>query len=500
MSCNICCDDFNKSTHLPIECMYCKFEACRACCTRFIRNEKKFVCMNPEKDVHGEYVCRKEWTRKFMTSVFTKVFMISEYKGIREDVLYDIEQSLFPYTQSLIEAKKERERIMEEYKGYLQEQDRKRDEINEAIRILIRRRNKVDEVACQFMRERDIKIGNTRNGTTLTKKFIRACPVEDCRGFLSSQWKCGLCDTFTCPECHIPVGTITDKRDHVCNPDDVKTADLLSRDTKPCPKCATGIYKIEGCDQMWCTQCHTAFSWRTGRIETNIHNPHYYEWQRRNNENGEAPRNHGDNAVCGLILDHRFMDSLRRNTHDPCVIKMGKLSKYIRGTLHLMNVTVHTYHMDHVENNQAERIKYLEKKITKEYFRKEIQRKNKAFQKNTEIYQVLQLFALTTTEIMLRCIRDISVHNQNRRLHDCLTEMGNITDYANECLQDIGIAYNSIRKVLYFGLDKPVGVYSRNILESATTRTAHQMDSHASPTESVLSGVTDTTDSTNASS
>ena len=33
------------------------------------------------------------------------------------------------------------------------------------------------------------------------KVFIRKCGVEDCRGFLSEQWKCGLCDTTTCKKC-----------------------------------------------------------------------------------------------------------------------------------------------------------------------------------------------------------------------------------------------------------------------------------------------------------
>jgi hypothetical protein len=33
---------------------------------------------------------------------------------------------------------------------------------------------------------------------------------------------------------------------------------------------------------MWCTQCRKAFNWRTGRIEADGHNPHYFEWLRRN--------------------------------------------------------------------------------------------------------------------------------------------------------------------------------------------------------------------------
>ena len=62
--------------------------------------------------------------------------------------------------------------------------------------------------------------------------------------------------------------------------------------------CTAAIFKISGCDQMWCTQCHIAFSWKTGQKVTGvIHNPHFYQWQRNN---GGATQN--PNAVhCGGI-------------------------------------------------------------------------------------------------------------------------------------------------------------------------------------------------------
>ena len=34
------------------------------------------------------------------------------------------------------------------------------------------------------------------------KKFIMACANEECRGFLSSAYKCELCKFYTCTKCH----------------------------------------------------------------------------------------------------------------------------------------------------------------------------------------------------------------------------------------------------------------------------------------------------------
>jgi hypothetical protein len=105
------------------------------------------------------------------------------------------------------------------------------------------------------------------------------CPFEECRGFLSDSYSCGLCLKKVCKLCHEEL-----LDEHKCNPDSVLTVDLLKDTTKPCPKCHILIYKTDGCDQMFCTQCHTAFSWKTGQIEKGvIHNPHYYESLRAGN-------------------------------------------------------------------------------------------------------------------------------------------------------------------------------------------------------------------------
>lgn len=221
-TCIICTEKYSKSIHKPVECQYCNFEACRECCQKYILNETVPKCMSPE--------CNREWTRQFLSSKFTKSWISRDFKKHREDILFNGERSLMPATQTIVENILRKERIQEEI-----------TRVRLQIAILYTR---VNELQREYYR---IGRPDGTNGTEDARaKFIRACPEPDCRGFLSSQWKCGICEKWTCPTCHEVKGTERDV-EHVCDPNNVATAQLLATDTKPCPKCGEGIFKIDGC-------------------------------------------------------------------------------------------------------------------------------------------------------------------------------------------------------------------------------------------------------------
>jgi len=112
-----------------------------------------------------------------------------------------------------------------------------------------------------------------------------------CRGLISTKnYKCSICDTAICRDCHVVL-----KDEHQCKQEDIETIKIIFKESKPCPNCATPISKVDGCDQMYCIACQTAFSWNTGKIESGrIHNPHYYEQLR--NRGVVIPREPGDNG------------------------------------------------------------------------------------------------------------------------------------------------------------------------------------------------------------
>ena len=71
----------------------------------------------------------------------------------------------------------------------------------------------------------------------------------------------------------------------MCDDNNYKTCQMIIKDSKQCPKCKNYIQRIYGCNQMFCTICHTCFNWVTLEIldKVNVNNPELIEYQRLNN-------------------------------------------------------------------------------------------------------------------------------------------------------------------------------------------------------------------------
>lgn len=130
--------------------------------------------------------------------------------------------------------------------------------------------------------------------------YGKKCSLDNCNGYLNVHNNhCVVCENYTCSDCLANIGKIDKSNElrntltkikelHVCNENDLKTTQLLKNDTKCCPKCDVPIFKANGCDVMWCTQCQVGFNWKSGDLITNhvnLHNPHYYQWLFSRNEN-----------------------------------------------------------------------------------------------------------------------------------------------------------------------------------------------------------------------
>ena len=252
MRCPVCVELYNLSTRLKVTCP-CGFTACTECSERYLLDTTQNAhCMS----------CRRGWSREDLMAAFTQRFVGRTYKRRREELLLEREKALLPSTQPFVEVEKKRRRLTQEIatiRNESIEHDRALQDIffgpaavanddetriEESARAMELRKkircNQEEIVHREFqltLHERGLRSAD------LKRQFVRACPDGDCRGFLSTAWKCGLCEKRACPECHeIKAGD-----EHVCDPNNVATARLLDKDTKPCPKCATMIFKIVGC-------------------------------------------------------------------------------------------------------------------------------------------------------------------------------------------------------------------------------------------------------------
>lgn len=423
MECTICMEKYNRSNRKKVCCPYCEYESCRECNERYITGEEVEIpnCMN----------CKKEWKREVLIKKFTKKFVDIKLKKHREEKLFEREKSLFQSTQSIVEDEIRKEKIIVKMR-----------KINEKIKNL---KNELFNLKLDYSKPKEKKI------------FIKACPAEGCRGFLSTQWKCGLCDNYTCPDCHEFIGEYGSE--HTCKQENIESAKLLVSETKNCPKCTSMIYKIDGCDQMWCTQCHTAFSWRTGKIETKIHNPHYYEYMRRN---GGMTREIGE-IECGNELNHhmpyvmrltinRIREKLQKENSkeemDVYMTMVEYIERIIPNIIHLREVEIPRNRVDVVLDNQDLRIKYMKNEIDEEKFKNMLQKRMKSMEKKREIVQIIDLVIKCITDIIFRYHeKNKNYENETLESYSLLfKEIKTIKDYANDCLSKIYEVYATTAK------------------------------------------------------
>jgi hypothetical protein len=248
-------------------------------------------------------------------------------------------------------------------------------------------------------------------------KLVQRCPAAGCLGFVTSAtMKCGLCSVALCKKCRnvLDVGPDTAPATHVCSSEDVATVAMLRADTKPCPKCAAPIYKIDGCDQMWCTACHVAFSWKTGtEVTTAIHNPHYYAYMRATH-GGVVPPQAGPLPRCNHLTN-------------PAVIAYAFGPSY-RLALHMQHEGVGTV----TEPCHATlRAKFLTGAICEKEFKRRVFLADRQAERRRESAMVAQTVIQVLLDMSTQLAREEVV---DRRRHDAAAQQAAaLIAYANSC-------------------------------------------------------------------
>ena len=508
--CSVCCEAFNKTTRTIISCA-CNFTACFSCVKIYIIDKSHLEphCMQ----------CKVVWSKDILNNKFSKYFLNGEYREICEKVIFEEEKTYLPPLQE------EADRLvkLEKLKGWLEYYaDEKKNNNNNEDQLVRDQRRIHTEL---LLKESQIKEKYFKLSSKVilkeNKNFIMKCMVEDCRGFLSDKYKCGLCNTTICKDCHN-----IQTEDHECKKDDVATVTELNKTTKPCPKCHVRIFKTDGCfaknqpilmydgtikmsqdiilgdilvgddgekrtvhhvmtgedemyevkqnngesyivnsqhklvlkysdnsiieitiinymklskdikdklfgfksttnimssievtsigkgnfygwsvdhnkrfllpdntvvrncDQMFCIQCHTVFSWKSGLTESGVvHNPHYFEALRNGKITEHRHRQH--HGECGPLPEYHVIDSVLAKEN---INKKASdiILNYYQRIVHNRHIVLVNFL--HPVNDDGDRLKYLMGKYDEKKFKQKLYVKHQSNLRKREEQQIIELY------------------------------------------------------------------------------------------------------------
>lgn len=455
MDCLICANPFNKSTRSKIQCFSCDFASCKECVRTFLKTNKSLPkCMN----------CNTQYQFTYLVRNLNRSWVFTGFKENMKETLLSIELGKQTETLPYAEAERARQVLQEKntkFKTEITLLNSRVKLLTDAVyanSLLIRG----EDVPYRYMNE--LTEGSQPIVIDTRKKFIMSCPGETCRGFLSSGYKCGLCNQNTCSAC-----LIIKQEGHVCQENDKLTAVMIKTDTKPCPQCGTRIYKIDGCDQMFCTAeidkkvCETAFSWKTGEREKGrIHNPHYYELRRKQ---GNLEREVGD-VECGgmptLVRINRLLEALYQI---PGIREKYGVLHYIINEIRRtfdefeqygMFVKYMRYNQQHDVTMRNFRVHYILNKISSDQLAEHAYRENKEVQKNMDLHHVMELVRISILETyqsmhketprrddVTSLLTDVSfAEDYMKSIKEKLNNLMRIKEYCNDQFKEISITYN----------------------------------------------------------
>lgn len=442
MICLICCEKFNKSTRLMVTCpnSRCNFKTCKKCIQQYLLNSLKVPdCMN----------CNIHWSQQFITENLNKSFIENEYKNYRTEILTQNEISKIPETIQFAESHIKLKKLEKEKKI-----------VDEQIKELQKKSKLIYS-----------EIITIKKGGIDKKNFTIPCQNSQCNGYISQEYKCELCELYTCPDCLEIIGNSKDIS-HICNPDSIKTAEEIKKTTKPCPNCGERIYKISGCDQMWCTQCKVGFDWKTSYILfKNIQNPHYNDHIRNINitvnrevndiQCGGLDTPLMESVLFGLEELHRIYCIKCKHTNKFEVVKniiFSIINKYYNFWVTISHVTYTDIprirrSINNLIDNVDLRVKYILKSIEKNEFSISIYKNDKNRRKLQEILGIYELFNICSIEIIQSIIygekiKSIDFANDEIQSfisywYKLFTQISNLIRYCNKQFAIISASYNT---------------------------------------------------------
>lgn len=499
--CPVCIEPYTSSVRKECKCPYCSQSCCVKCIQHYFMNSIEDAhCMN----------CKNKFTKEILYTFCTKTFVNTTYFHHRQTVLLNRSKSFLPDAQikaeieieiekveDLLEINKEKIRVLQNEKyieiygvqgeisrlkidmiknknngtDHTQQIRQLEDSINQKEESYkFKNKELVDEFNELFRRKMDLRyhrehdtvvddpeLNQALQNSQVTqekKKFVRRCTHDGCRGFLSTQWKCGLCEHWVCPDCFEVKGTEKNS-EHTCKPENVQSANLIKKDTKPCPSCGEMIMKIDGCDMMWCTSCHTPFSWNNSSvIQTGyIHNPHYFQWIRDSGREVERNPNDVPHNDCNNITPYRRYNRLCNRSFkniEDYKDEMDKLQHIYQVFADIRYHQIDKY--DEIINRDAHQetmkyaVNYIRGRITEEQWKLLLGKYEKKIEKIREIKAILEALYAAYNDIFQQVDLDIMYPEEEALalIHKIFDELDKLRETMIPYLNNVSKNYNCV--------------------------------------------------------
>lgn len=456
--CAICVDPFNRTVRKKVACNNCQTDICTKCIKRFLAETlQEPNCMQ----------CRELYTNEFLDNNFSIQYRRKVLKNLRETILVEREKPHLPELMHRANACKKTVELREMLTklgnecAKLMRQSRDIDQYitnthlslsssqddaftkvtSESLMLSVQTRTKLQDTITDYINQKDSLYEKyekyekiyMHGGMKQINKVI-PCAIQGCKGFLNNKSVCGLCATRVCPDCR----EVVDGDDHVCVQANIDSIKAIEKETRPCPTCHTRIFKTEGCDQMFCMSCHTAFSWDTGRIERGrIHNPHYYEWLRRERTN--MPREVGDIPCGGLPLLNQVqtqLDNLQVSIAEYIYVgAIYKMAEYMQEK----EMRRYPVTMGRDEELNMAGIHFLAGRITENQWKSKLVQLEKRREINTEKRLILDMLLAVLTDYF----RALFDNTHKDQVTTMLDELEELRQYYNNNIDNLKLRFDT---------------------------------------------------------
>ena len=394
--CNICFENFTKKLRKDIKCVKCNFECCFMCFKRYTLDDKSLytTCMNCKERLDNIEILTMTTNKSFIkqlelkqlnTHMKQEELLLGETK-LKLDTLNDLTQQKYELVRSI------------KYKNA-----------------------NIEEI---YMKYNELSKQEHQIRTSRFKYFSR-CMITNCDGFISNKMVCTDCKTLFCILCHKAKSS---QYIHTCNESDLASVRELENKTRKCPNenCGIRISKIDGCDQMWCSECHTTFSWKTGMLtKEKVHNPHYYEWMRNTNQ---IIRN--DNYFVYIPSYRVFMDKVVSfKLHEDSVIFLRDYFQEVYLYDNTLDQVMYNLHREHKLNLERHRERHVKNEIDYKQWKSNNKRCLTIFNKTKFCYEILKTY-IERTKLLIGTLLTDGLDIVN--ICDIIIEIHNLISETNE--------------------------------------------------------------------